>query len=277
MPEIPFDCVRREGSETEYLTCSYRLSQLIYDPTLILQNSSSSIDLIFTNQSNFVIDSGVHPNCHHQIVFSKLNLKIKYPPFYEQLAWDYKNADLQSINKAIEMFNREKLSQNKNIHDQLKLFNEKIVNIVSNYIPNKCITCNGKDSPWLNDHIKRLINQKNEIFKKYLKNGRPNSVYGNLQTITWHLAEAVSSSKNVNYERLAKNLNDPKTSSKAYWSIIKTLANGKKVQVILPILVNNKLVTNFKDKAKTAENYASLRIQSKCRGIRTRITQNTDT
>ena len=184
----------------------------------------------------------MHPNCHHQIVFSKLNLKIKYPPLYERLVWDYKNADSQSINKAIEMFNWEKLFQNKNIHDQLKLFNETIVNIVSNYIPNKFITCNEKDLPWLNDHIKRLINLKNEIFKKYLKDGRPDSVYENLQTITWDLTEAVSSSKNFFYERLANKLNNPNTSAKAYWSIIKTLFNGKKVPVIPPPLVNNKLL-----------------------------------
>ena len=100
------------------------------------------------------------------------------------------------------------------------------------------MTCNGNKLPWLNDHIKRFINQKNEIFKKYLKDGRPNSVYENLQIITWDLTEATSSSKNVYYERLANNLSDPNTSSKAYWPIIKTLANGKKVPVILPILVN---------------------------------------
>ena len=184
----------------------------------------------------------LHPNFHHQIVISKLNLKIAYPPFSERLVWDNKNADSQSINKAIEMFNWEKLFQNKNIHDQLKLFNETIVNIVSNYIPNKFITCNEKDLPWLNDHIKRLINLKNEIFKKYLKDGRPDSVYENLQTITWDLTEAVSSSKNFFYERLANKLNNPNTSAKAYWSIIKTLFNGKKVPVIPPPLVNNKLL-----------------------------------
>ena len=118
-----------------------------------------------------------------------------------------------TINKAIEMFNWEKLFQNKNIHDQLKLFNETIVNIVSNYIPNKFITCNEKDLPWLNDHIKRLINLKNEIFKKYLKDGRPGSVHENLQTITWDLTEAVSSSKNVYYGRLVNMLSDPNTSA----------------------------------------------------------------
>ena len=37
-----------------------------------------------------------------------------------------------------------------------------------------------------------------------------------LQIITWDLTEAISSSKNVYYERLFNNLNDPNTSSKAY-------------------------------------------------------------
>ena len=132
------------------------------------------------------------------------------------------------MNKAIEVFNKERLSQNKSIHNQLKLFNETIVNIVSNYIANKCITCNNKHSPWLNDHIKHLINHKNEIFKKYLKDRRSNSVYKIVETITWDLTEAISSSKNIYYERLANRLNDPNTSSKAYWLLIKTLGNGNK-------------------------------------------------
>ena len=80
----------------------------------------------------------------------------------------------------------------------------------------------------INDHIKRLIKQKNEIFKNYLKDGRPNSAYENLQTITSDLTEVISSSKNVHYERLANKFNDPTTSSKTYWSINKTLVNGKK-------------------------------------------------
>ena len=34
-----------------------------------------------------------------------------------------------------------------------------------------------------------------------------------------------------------------------YWSILKTFNNGKKIPVISPILINNKLVSNFKMKA----------------------------
>ena len=94
---------------------------------------------------------------------------------------------------------------------------------------------------------RRLINQKSEIFKKYIKVARPNSVYENLQTVTWNLI-TISSLKCVYYELLANKLNDSNTSLNVYWSTIKILANSKKVPVIPSILVHNKLVTDFKDK-----------------------------
>ena len=49
--------------------------------------------------------------------------------------------------------------------------------------------------------------------------------------------------------QLSDKLNNPKTIAKAYWSILKTLCNGQKIPLIHPILVNNKLISNFKEKA----------------------------
>ena len=74
-----------EGNQVDAITSSYDLSQLICEPTHILTNSSSCIDLIFINQNNFSMNSGIHaslhPNCHHQIVYAKSNLKIEYPHY----------------------------------------------------------------------------------------------------------------------------------------------------------------------------------------------------
>ena len=72
----------------ENLTSSYGFKQLISEPTHLLPMSSSFIDLILTNQPNMVMNSGVfppiHQNCHHKIVFAKVNLNIFYPPPYTQ-------------------------------------------------------------------------------------------------------------------------------------------------------------------------------------------------
>ena len=55
--------------------------------------------------------------------------------------------------------------------------------------------------------------------------------------------------KNVYYNQVAQKLNGPKTSLKTYWSILKTFYNGKKVPLIPPLFINNKLEPDFKLKA----------------------------
>ena len=90
---------------------------LISQPTHLLPSSSTCIDLVFTDQSNLVVDSGVHSsfhkNFHHQITFCKLNLQIEYPPPYKRLVWDYKKADTNSIRKTLKQVNREFLFKKK--------------------------------------------------------------------------------------------------------------------------------------------------------------------
>ena len=64
------------------------------------------------------------------------------------------------------------------------------------------------------------------------------------------MSDSILRSKEEYHSRLASKLNNPKTSAKTYWSILKTFYNGKKIPVIPPILINNQLITNFKDKAR---------------------------
>ena len=80
------DTTTAEGAQLDYFTSLYGMKQVITEPTHILESSTSCIDLIFTNQPNIIMDSGVHlslhEKCHHQIIYSKLNLRIEYPPPY---------------------------------------------------------------------------------------------------------------------------------------------------------------------------------------------------
>ena len=43
-------------------------------------------------------------------------------------------------------------------------------NIVSNYIPHETIICNDRDPPWINNNIKKLINDKNLAYASYRLN-----------------------------------------------------------------------------------------------------------
>ena len=213
------DLSTSEGTQVDSLTASYGLSQIISDPTHILPNLSSCIDLIFTNQPNLVTESGVHPSlnpkCHHQIIFAKLNLKVEYPPLYERLIWDYKNADTPSINRAIDIFDWGNSFEGKNVHEQVHFFSKTILNIFHNYIPNKTILCNDEDPPWFNNEI-RNITMKNKIFEQYIANGKSQTDYERLQLISNSLTETMRSSKEKFYCKLSTKLANPFTSSKTY-------------------------------------------------------------
>ena len=63
------------------------------------------------------------------------------------------------------------------------------------------------------------------------------------------MSELVCKSKDDYHKHLPRKLTDPKTSSKTNWFILTTFYNGKKVPLIPPLVINNKLEPDFKRKA----------------------------
>ena len=136
-------------------------SQLIAGPTYVLEKSSSCIDIFVMNQPNLIMDAGVHPSlhskCHHQAVYTKLNLQIENPPPYTCEVWDFGKAQCHLINKKIENFDWNKLFSGQDIHNQVNFFNTRILNIFRNFIPNIVILRDDKEPPCVNEDVRLLI------------------------------------------------------------------------------------------------------------------------
>ena len=49
---------------------------------------------------------------------------------------------------------------------QVSELNDSLLNICSNYIPNKTVLCEEKDPPWLTNGIRTVIEMKNNAQKK---------------------------------------------------------------------------------------------------------------
>ena len=155
---------------------------MINEATHIQTNSTSCINLTFTDQENLSLNSGVHsslhPNCHHQIVHSSFNLNIYYPPPYQRLVWDYIKANSTTIRKALDLVDWERLFHGKDINAQVISFNDTILNVFKNYVPNKYITIDDKNPAWMNDNIKAKVKTKNLLSKQYMQNERFESDFG---------------------------------------------------------------------------------------------------
>ena len=144
------DNTTSQGKALENVTSQFGLHQVIKEPTHILHNSSSCIDLIFASQPNLIIESGVHPslhpNCHHQLIYAKFNLQIYYPPQCYREVWHYNDANTELIRRAVDQFNWQKAFLNKNVNEKVNIFNETILNILRNFIPHETVLCDDRST-----------------------------------------------------------------------------------------------------------------------------------
>lgn len=124
-----------------------------------------------------------------------------------------------------------------------------------NYCPLKAIICNDKDPLWLMDRIKTLIGEKSALYKSFPKNNKFKFMFNCLAFLSHKIEEMIIWSKEKYYSILGLRLNNPRAHCKIYWSLLKTLVNGRRVPLIPPIQIGDKFVTRFTGKAEVFNDY----------------------
>ena len=59
----------------------------------------------------------------------------------------------------------------------MNLLNDIILNVFTNFVPSKVITCDARDPPWINDNIKNKIRWKNSMYKNYKRSSNKTEDY----------------------------------------------------------------------------------------------------
>ena len=118
-------------------------------------NNINVLSMIFSNDDK--------KNRYHQ---------VEYPPPYQRHVWNYAETNNDAILSALQNVDWHRLFAKKTVHQQVNLLNDTILNIFTNFVPNKVITCDDRDPPWINDIIKDKIKWKNSMYKNYKRNGK---------------------------------------------------------------------------------------------------------
>ena len=147
------DITNSVGEKLDSLTSSAGYSQIIDEPTHIVNNSTSCIDLIFCTNTNVIskrgVDVSIFERCHYNIIVGKTDIFVPLPPPYLREVWDYSETNAENIKKAISSFNWNKAFENLSIDAEVELLNETLLNIFRNYVPNRKIKCNYRQPPWM--------------------------------------------------------------------------------------------------------------------------------
>ena len=141
--------------------------------------------------------------------------------------WDYKNADTTNIRKSMFSINWDRNILHKNPENQAEFLSSSILNIFSNYCPNKIVTCRFKDKPWMTNEIKQKLREKASIYKKYVKNGFVPNHKQLLDKKIIETSNLIIAAKEKYFCEQGSKLLDPNLGPKKYWSILNNFLKKK--------------------------------------------------
>ena len=98
--------------------------------------------------------------------------------------------------------------------------------------------------------IKNKIKSKSSLYKS--------NTFIDSQNLSKEISTMILERKEKYYNHLSIKLNNPNTSAKTYWSILKSFCNDSKVPLIPPLLVNKKIIPDFTKKANIFNDFFTL-------------------
>ena len=150
------------------------LECLVDKPTRITATTSTILDQIITNASNFVSKVEVSPpistNDHCTIAACR-NFRIRKELAYKRLVWQYKEADFLQFRSALCNTNFDECFQNNDVDYAADKWTEKFLNAARTHVPNKVVTVRPNDSPWYSAELRQMKRRLQRLFHKY-KNRR---------------------------------------------------------------------------------------------------------
>ena len=75
------------------------------------------------------------------------------------------------------------------------LINKTIKNIISTYISHERVIIDDRYLPWINRNAKQLIQEKNEIFKRYVIERKDPKIFDKVKCLRKELSSLIESNK----------------------------------------------------------------------------------
>ena len=99
---------------------------------------------------------------------------------------------------------------------QVEMLTETLLNIISNFIPNKVITVRPRQAPWITQSIKNFIQKKNRAYKSFVKNGQPDDKLGAMNEMISKGSKLIEDSKDRYFKKIDTTLSSLDTGIKSY-------------------------------------------------------------
>ena len=230
---------------------SLQFEQLIKNPTRITKDSETIIDLIATNNSHIISESGVISTglSDHELVYCVRKLNWRKAPsqiktFRNYLKYDHIKfcADLKNAEELLSISEGDYTDDN----DMWNKFEQGFVSVANNYAPIIQKRVRGiNNCPWMNNDIKRDMWQRGYFLKKAHKSNDRES-WANYR---YHRNRATSKIKKCKESYNRRAIEENSDDSKAFWKTVKKIFPGESKKMSTSLKIGNGVSSDRKTTA----------------------------
>ena len=140
-------------------------------------------------------------------------------------------------------------------------FTKTFLDIISCNVPNRIVTINDSDAPWITPEVKQAIKKNHRVYSKWKVRGKPDIGKDIVKEVNRDTDLKIEEAKQKYMKDLENKLCDSNTGSNIFWSVVNRLVNNKKTANIPPILENGTFITSFAEKACLFNEYFAAQCQ----------------
>ena len=134
---------------------------------------------------------------------------------------------------------------NKPLETIVSIFNSKFLEIMTRHIPNKVITVNERDTPWITPEVKTAIKRNHHTYNNWKARGTPPAGKDHVKCEQKDTDALIIEAK-VSYEKsIGDKLFTSSTGCNLFWTVINRLIDKKKNCNIPPLFENNVFISSI--------------------------------
>ena len=238
---------------------SHYLLPYILHPTRVTDHSSTVIDNIFSNTTEFDTKSG-NILCDISDHFPQFLIVYRACPDYKSCSLskhDFSNFDEnQFVNDYSELDLTILNDDDVSVDDKFGAYYEKLSNLVEKHVPSKKMTRREiklQSKPWINSEIIRLIKYRNKLKRRMIRRRTIENEYL-YKRFRNRIANEIKASKKRYYHQF---FSEHSGNMKMLWSGIRSIINIKKTALsgISQLVVDGNKITDPKEIASSLNKY----------------------
>jgi len=252
------DVTNTEGRALLTAMSNEGLNELIHEPTRIVGDRMSCLDLVFTTSLDFITEAGVRSKiievCDHCPIYASLKFQKNAPRAYKRWVWDFKRGSYDAFRYSILHADWNSCYVNKDVNSTVSNWMSLLEQYAEANIPHYEATIRPRDKAFMQSSIRKLMHKRDKLYKQYklTQNEETGIAYRRCRN---EVVSAIRLAKRAHESKLDAGISNASHTSSAWWKTCKNALGTQQRTFEGPLLHGKQLISDDQLKANLLNCY----------------------